>query len=63
MKIHNTKRKGNENPSYLLVWINGHPALLTSYEAQKGIDRAKKQPEDVPSKFERLLAWFGLYRS
>jgi len=34
--------------------------LLTDKEVERGIDRAKKNPEDLPNLWERIRLVFGL---
>ena len=57
----NTKRKFGEAGCYIHVVIDGKDALLTEDQADIAIERAKKQPEDVPAKtfLARVLAWIG----
>ncbi len=59
MKVPNTKRRFGESGDYIFAKINGYDALLTHYEAQVAIDRAKRQREDVPSRFRRFLNWLN----
>lgn len=59
MKVENTKRKFGETRNYVYVRINGYDALLTHDAAQVAIERAKRQKEDLPSRFQRLIAWFN----
>lgn len=59
MKVQNTKRKFGETNTYVFAKINGYDALLTHYETQVAIDRAKRQREDVPSRFRRFLNWLN----
>lgn len=59
MKVQNTKRKFGETNAYIFVKINGYDALLTHDAAQVAIERAKRQKEDLPSRFQRLIMWFN----
>ena len=57
----NTKRKFGEAGCYIHVVIDGKDALLTEDQAAVAIERAKRQPEDVPRRsiLARVLAWIG----
>lgn len=59
MKVPNTKRKFGETNAYVFAKINGYDALLTHDAAQVAIERAKRQKEDLPGRFERLLNWLS----
>lgn len=58
MKVQNTKRKFGETDAYVFAKINGYDALLTHDAARVAIERAKRQKEDLPGRFQRLLMWF-----
>ena len=59
MYVSNSKRQFGEANQYLFVVINGQPALLTSNAAAEAIARAGRQPEDVPSFWERFVHWMN----
>lgn len=58
----NTKRKFGEAGCYIHVVIDGKDALLTEDQAELAIERAKKQPEDVPTRALAVRAWRAVAR-
>lgn len=59
MKVSNTKRRFGESGDYVFAKIGGYDALLTHDAAQVAIERAKRQKEDLPGRFERFLNWLS----
>lgn len=44
----NTKRRFGEAGCYVFARIDGKPALFTEDQIKVALDRAKRQPEDLP---------------